>query len=96
MYRPLPKELTIKPSDIEGLGLFAKEPLESETHLGISHYFIFDEIIRTPLGGFYNQSLVPNCYSIVADGHAELVTLTSIEPGEELTTAYTLCPIEAG
>ena len=30
MYRPLPKELTIKKSYIEGLGLFANEHLATE------------------------------------------------------------------
>ncbi len=40
-YRPLPEELTIKESKIEGLGLFAKEFIPRETMLGVSHSFIY-------------------------------------------------------
>ena len=36
-YRPLPKEVTIKQSGIEGLGLFAKEDIKSHTDLGLTH-----------------------------------------------------------
>ena len=36
MYRPLPKEVTIKKSYIEGLGLFANDNLSANTELGIS------------------------------------------------------------
>ena len=55
MYRPLPKELTIKDSSIEGLGLFSKVKLKKNSFLGVTH--IRDELfegkyIRTPLGGF--------------------------------------------
>ena len=59
MYRPLPDELTIKSSPIEGLGLFATKEIKANTFIGITH--IRDEqfenkYIRTPLGGFYNHS----------------------------------------
>ncbi len=37
MYRPLPKELTINKSYIEGLGLFAEEDLPANKQLGVSH-----------------------------------------------------------
>ena len=37
MYRPLPPYLTIKPSSVEGLGLFAVEPIKKSTKLGVSH-----------------------------------------------------------
>ena len=58
MYRPLPKELTIKNSPIEGLGLFANEDIKANTFIGVTH--IRDEqfenkYIRTPLGVFYNH-----------------------------------------
>ena len=36
-YRPLPKEVTIKQSGIEGLGLFAVEDIKSDTDLGLTH-----------------------------------------------------------
>tara|TARA_Y100000310_G_scaffold63736_1_gene59176 strand:- start:360 stop:689 length:330 start_codon:yes stop_codon:yes gene_type:complete len=93
-YRPLPKELTIKESKIEGLGLFAKEFIPRETLLGVSHSFIDGEIHRTPLGGFYNHSEEPNCYSVVSSDNAQLITMRDIEEGEEITTHYSLVPQE--
>ena len=70
MYRPLPKELTIKNSPIEGLGLYAKEDIKNKVFLGVTH--IRDEqfenkYIRTPLGGFYNHSNNPNIMRMVSD-----------------------------
>ena len=70
MYRPLPKQLTIKNSSIEGLGLFATEDIKSNSFIGVTH--IRDEqfenkYIRTPLGGFYNHSNEPNVMRMVSD-----------------------------
>jgi len=90
IYRPLPECLTIKESQIEGLGLFAKEFIPRETVLGVSHYFIGEHINRTPLGGFYNHSEEPTCYSIISEKNVKLVTKRDIEEGEELTTHYSL------
>ena len=95
MYRPLPQYLTIQSSKIEGLGLFSTKPIAKGTILGISHHFINDEIIRTPLGGFYNHSEDPNCYSIIHAGCAELATLRNIKAGEELTTFYSINPLSS-
>ena len=100
MYRPLPNELTIKHSDIEGLGLFAKSFIPAHTLLGITH-IVDSEFenghIRTPLGGFYNHSSDPNCETF--EGlHGErwvryLVTTKDIKVGQELTCSYTLYAI---
>ena len=63
MYRPLPKNLTIKASEIDGLGLFSKTKIQKNSFLGISHVKhddFQDMYIRTPLGGFYNHSKNPN------------------------------------
>ena len=70
MYRPLPKELTIKNSPIEGLGLYAKENIKKNTFIGVTH--IRDEqfenkYIRTPLGGFYNHSNDPTVMRMVSN-----------------------------
>ncbi len=70
MYRPLPKQLTIKNSPIEGLGLFAVEDVKKHSFIGVTH--IRDEqfenkYIRTPLGGFYNHSNEPNTMRMVSD-----------------------------
>ena len=70
MYRPLPKELTIKNSKIEGLGLFATFKIKKNSFIGLTH--IRDEMfegkyIRTPLGGFYNHSKDSNIIKMVSD-----------------------------
>ena len=70
MYKPLPKQLTIKKSPIEGLGLYAIEDIKKNSYLGVTH--IRDEqfenkYIRTPVGGFYNHSNDPNVIRMVSD-----------------------------
>ena len=59
MYRPLPDGLTIKASNVQGLGLFATQPFEPDTVLGIVHIANKNfphGYIRTALGAFYNHS----------------------------------------
>ncbi len=82
MYRPLPDGLTIKESQVQGLGLFATKDFEPWTILGIVH--VLDKnfphgAIRTALGAFYNHSDVKY-----------LQTIKPIKAGEELTSKYTL------
>jgi len=102
MYRPLPESLTIKPSGIDGLGLFAKEGIAQGTNLGMSHVLIGSGIIRTPMGGFINHSNDANTVKVelkinneddpllkVATKKWNLVTLKDIKEGEELTVRYT-------
>ena len=94
MYRPLPSELTIKHSKIEGLGLFATVKIKKNSFIGLTH--IRDEMfegkyIRTPLGGFINHSEEPNCeVREDVDGNLMLFTLRPILPNEELTLKYNL------
>ena len=88
MYKPLPKQLTIKNSPIEGLGLFAKEYIKNNLFIGITH--IRDEqfenkYIRTPLGGFYNHSTEPNVMRMVSDTLPRLKFGDLIEPNKHLT-----------
>jgi SET domain-containing protein len=92
MYRPLPDCLTIKQSNIEGLGLFSTMKIKDGTNLGITH--IKDDRFengysRTPLGGFFNHSETPNCQVVYEDNFINLVTLRDIKEGEELTAKYT-------
>ena len=104
MYKPLPKEVTIKPSKIHGLGLFALTDIPKDSILGMTHFKHVDYEdgwLRTPLGGFYNHSDMPNCELL--DGHfgfaeyrnisKSLHTLKDIKLGEELTCKYTLWDI---
>lgn len=99
LYRPLPANLTIKPSNIHGLGLFATQDIPKDTNLGISHVRndgFPQSWIRTPLGGFYNHSDDPNCYikeSFVTEALISckiLITLKSIPRDTELTCTYTM------
>ena len=92
MYRPLPSYLTVKPSPVEGLGLFSTKPIEHATILGISHVsdkFIPNGYIRTPLGGFINHSMTPNCKTFLEGRLISIITLTDIMEGDELTLKYT-------
>jgi len=97
MYKPLPDSLTILPSGIDGLGLFAKKGLAQGTNLGMSHLKIGETIVRTPLGGFINHSNEHNCVKVELRMTNEkfdykkwnLVTSQNIKEGEELTTQYT-------
>ena len=63
MYRPLPNQLTIRNSEIEGLGLFSEIKISKNSFIGITHIrneSFPNSYIRTPLGGFYNHSMSPN------------------------------------
>ena len=92
-YKPLPDNLTIKKSDIEGLGLFAVEEIRSGViGIGWVKQDIFpDGYIRTPLGGFINHSNDPNCHKIDHEdvGVKWLAATRDIKAGEELTVRYT-------
>jgi len=89
-YKPLPESLTIKPSSIEGLGLFATKTIPKNTDLGMIHFTYGELIIRTPLGGFINHSEKPNCKKLDLEDEWHLKTITEIKKDEELTLKYTL------
>ena len=94
-YKPLPDGLIIKESNIEGQGLFTTRELAIGCNLGISHYRINNEFIRTPLGGFINHSDTPNCdrsqirIKPGLDKWSIIVT-ENIPKGSELTLKYTI------
>ena len=93
-YRQLPKQVTIKQSEIEGLGLYSTESLYPGQYLGITHVVndrFENGYIRTPLGGFINHSDTPNCeVREDVDRSLMLFTLRQILPNEELTLKYNL------
>ena len=94
-YQPLPSGLTVADSRISGQGLFTTRRVVIGITLGISHYRIDGEYIRTPLGGFINHSETPNCQRSqirVKPGFDKwsIITLEDIEEGEELTLKYKL------
>ena len=94
-YSPLPSGLTVADSGIAGQGLFTTRKLVAGTDMGISHYRIDGEYIRTPLGGFINHADEPNCQRTqvrVRPGFDKwnLMVMEDIEEGEELTLKYKL------
>ena len=105
-YRPLPESLTIKQSEINGLGLFARKGIAQGANLGMSHVSIGSGIIRTPMGGFINHSDDANTVKVelrinneddpllkVATKKWNLVAIRNIKEGEELTVKYTFYDI---
>ena len=92
-YKPLPDCVTIRVSDIEGLGLFCVTKISKGHSLGISHVEdsrFPNRYIRTPLGGFVNHIKKPNCKTVKINGYKYLTTVKDIDPGEELTLKYTM------
>ncbi len=94
-YQPLPAGLTIADSGIDGQGVFTTRRLVAGTELGISHYRIDGEYIRTPLGGFINHADEPNCQRTqirIRPGFDKwnLTVMDDIEEGCELTLKYKL------
>jgi len=97
VYRPLPDCLTIMPSKIEGLGLFALKEIPASKSLGMTHYYLQGEendYIRTPLGGFINHSEDPNCGLYTVGSKKFLVPERDIEPLEELTVKYAMYEVQ--
>ena len=98
-YKPLPDFLTIKKSDIHGLGLFSKKFIPEGTELGISHLHnenFPDNYLRLPLGGFINHHEIPNCKAFFSKedsklgqvNHIRLIKIKPVKKGEELTVSY--------
>ena len=88
-YKPLPDELEISCSPIEGMGIFAKQAIPAGTNFGMTHLQFGKNLIRTPLGGFINHSDNPNCVKWNEDDKYFVKTLRAIHAGEELTLKYT-------
>lgn len=99
-YRPLPDNVTIKESSIDGLGLFATKDIPKFSVIGYTHVYVEDNVtgtdwLRLPLGGFYNHSDEPNCVSLGEDKKFKaLYALKDIKAGEELTCSYSLYNVE--
>lgn len=97
-FSPLPEFLTIKDSEIHGLGLYTNESIDRGVNLGVSHvhhHKYLNGYIRTPLGGFINHSKKPNCKLADFGDEMHLYTLRDIKEGEELTLLYHLYdPVE--
>jgi len=93
-YKPLPRMVVVRSSDIHGKGIFAIKELKKNILIGISHVeddsdIAFDHgLIRTPLGGFLNHSDDPNCMIYKLDKYHFLKTTKEIKVNEELLVDY--------
>ena len=86
-YKPLPDNLELRPSEIHGYGVFALEDIPAGQMLGLSH-IQSPELIRTPLGGYINHSMNPNCIRILEGNRWYLQSIADISEGEEITLMY--------
>jgi SET domain-containing protein len=93
-YKPLPNYLTVAISGINGLGLFALEDIPKGTEIGITHHHLWEEVVRTPLGGFINHSGDPNCELERVLSTSILYALKDIKELEELTLKYKTYKVE--
>ena len=95
-YRPLPDELYVGTSTIEGNGLFTTEFIEKGRKFGISHIKndsgdFHSNYIRTPLAAFVNHDQTnPNCTLYECDEYLKMKTIVDIQTGDELTLNYFL------
>ena len=92
-FKPIPDYLTIKKSDIHGLGLFATEEIKKGVELGISHvkdHRFLHGYIRTSLGGFFNHSTTPNCEAVYENDFIKIRTLSIVNSDDEITVDYAL------
>lgn len=94
-YKPLPDEVCIKESPIDGHGIFAAQDIEENKDLGSTHIKVpmILTYIRTPLGGFINHSDEPNCFLDCTQDWDDylvfnIITKRSIAKGEELLLDY--------
>ena len=94
-YRPLPDNLELNVSEIEGHGIFAVDNIEADMDLGPTHIKmpLYQGFMRTPLGGYLNHSDEPNCALLCVydwDDYRvyHVFPNRDIEAGEELTLDY--------
>ena len=94
-YRPLPKNLKISVSEIEGHGIFADCDIKKGTDLGSTHIKVPMKhgYIRTPLGGYINHSYDNNSMLYVKEDWDDyliynLITIKKISKDEEILINY--------
>jgi len=89
----LDDKLILADSPIEGIGIFARVPINKYELLGLAHirHLTHGHKITT-LGKFHNHSTNPTCINILDGDERWLVASRDISPGEEITVDYRLQP----
>lgn len=93
-YSPTGKgDIEIKPSEIHGLGVFAKRALPNSFIIGETHVLVDSDLIRTPIGGFINCSNTPNAElfqypKLKRSNYYGVKLITNVEEGGEITINY--------
>ena len=90
-YQPLPDCLTIKESEIHGLGLFATENIPKGTNLGIAHILIPHAEETFDQSYYFSHS---SSHSRLVTTIMELFTKNDIKKGEEMTSKYLLYKLD--
>lgn len=93
---PIYKQVSVKPSEIEGKGLFADEHIRKGEPIGVSHIrktfekggSKYQAPFPSTVLGMYNHSKNPNVYEVDNGDHIVMVALRDIKPNEELTSDY--------
>lgn len=87
-YTPLPPEVKLGKSKIQGKGIIASKRIPVGYPIGASHVWVGNELWRSPLGGFVNHSCEPNCELKREGAYFCLVSIKEIQKGHELTLDY--------
>ena len=94
-YKPLPDNLKIELSKIDGHGIFATINLVKGLDLGCTHIKIPMVLgyIRTPLGGFVNHSEDNNCELFIKENWDDYIifnikTIKNIDKNNEILLNY--------
>ena len=93
---PVYKNISIKPSNIDGNGLFAEEPISKGDIIGVSHVrkkFMKDgeeytAPIPSKLVGYYNHHDIPNVTEVDMGDHILMKAIRNISPNQEIVSNY--------
>ena len=78
-------KIEIKPSKIEGNGIFVTRDLKKGSSIGLAHT---NNQPSTDLGKFHNHSENPNSESFKINNNRFIITLRDLKKGEEVTVDY--------
>ena len=86
--------VSIRPSKIEGIGIFANEDIEEATIIQKTHFNHkeYGWINLIPNCKFNHSNLNANCKLVENNRYKELVSLRRINKDEEILMDYNTCP----